>query len=217
MYSKLSDQEKIVLNLVKEYLNKNRFFNKKKIIPFINHRLRNASIDLNYTGIEAILKSLLKKRLIIEGSKLTRDDILLNSKRNKIYEYVIKNPGVNFIIIVNELNLSNHVVLWHLGMLIEFNFINKVKIDNLELYYDSSLKVDEIERNYFISNKSSKRIINYLKENNSGISKSKISQDLNMHLYTVNKYSDILKQYGILTLKTNSNKKLYFLNERFID
>ena len=213
----LSNQEKIILDLVQEYLNKNRYFNIKKIIPFINYRLRNASIDLNYNGIEAILKTLLNKRLILEGSKLTRNDILLNSKRRKIYEFIIKNQVVYFNKIVKRLNLNNHVVIWHLDMLIEFNFIKKEKIDNRELYYDPSMKVDEIKKIYFLSNKNCKRIINYLKKNNSGIFKSKISQDLNMHLYTANKYLNILKQYEIISLETYSNKKLYFLNERYID
>ncbi len=109
----LSEEENIVLTVVQEYLDKNRQFDLEKIISFIISRFRLSAINININGLKEILKSLIKKNLIVEGSKLSHDDILLNLKRLKIYNYILKNPGVYFNRIVKDLNLSNHIVIWH--------------------------------------------------------------------------------------------------------
>jgi len=44
--------EEAVLFIVQEYLNKNRYFTVDDIIPFINSRLRELSINLNFSGIK---------------------------------------------------------------------------------------------------------------------------------------------------------------------
>jgi predicted transcriptional regulator len=79
-----------------------------------------AKININNRGIEEHLKSLVDKNLIVEGSKLSGYNILNNSKRKKIHEYIANNPGTYFNKIVKDLLLSNHVVVWHLNMLLKF-------------------------------------------------------------------------------------------------
>ncbi len=135
----LSEEENIVLTVVQEYLDKNRQFDLEKIISFIISRFRLSAINININGLKEILKSLIKKNLIVEGSKLSHDDILLNLKRLKIYNYILKNPGVYFNRIVKDLNLSNHIVIWHLNMLMRFNFIKEVVLDNHKIYFETNL------------------------------------------------------------------------------
>jgi len=67
MLIELLEQEKLVLDVVQEYLNKNRYFNMNEIISFIIARFRTASININISGIEEILRSLVSKNLIVEG------------------------------------------------------------------------------------------------------------------------------------------------------
>ena len=98
----LSREEKIVLTVVQEYLDKNRQFNMEKILPFIVSRFRLAKINISKNGIEEILRSLIKKNLLVEGSKLSHDDILLNLKRLQIYNFILKNPGAYFNRILRE-------------------------------------------------------------------------------------------------------------------
>lgn len=115
----LSKEEKIVLNVIREYLNKNRSFNIEKILPFIHARFKMAKIDINNAGIEIALKSLASKNLVIEGSKLMKENVLNNLKRRKIYEFILKNPGIYLYKLINSLEMSNHIVVWHLRILIK--------------------------------------------------------------------------------------------------
>ncbi len=65
-----SEQEKLILKVIEEYLNKNRYFDMSEILPFIISRFRMTSTDINMRRIEEILRTLVKKKIIVEGSKL---------------------------------------------------------------------------------------------------------------------------------------------------
>ena len=74
-----SEQEVLILNVVEEYLNKNRYFDMSEILPFIVSRFRIASVDINIRRIEEILRMLVKKKLV-EGKfllSITRHDYCL--------------------------------------------------------------------------------------------------------------------------------------------
>lgn len=213
MTEQLVENEKLVLQIIRGYLNKNRTLDPESIIPFIQSRLREASIYLTFYAIELILKSLLKKKLIVKASKLTYDDILTNEKRKKIYNFIIENPGTHFNRITHELEISNHVVVWHLNMLLKFNFIKKEIFDDRETYSAPDVDIKTIKLSYYVSKKKSQAIINYLKQNDIGISKTKLSVDLQMHINTISKYLNILEEYKIIIKDYRSKKSLYFLND----
>lgn len=217
MSVELLKQEKLVLNAVQEYLNKNRYFNMKELLPFINSRFKIASININNRGIEEILRSLVKKKIIVKGSKLSRMDILNNQKRKNIYDFILKNPGTYFNKIIRELQISNHVVVWHLNMLLKFNFIKKEKFENHYAYFDSNFNVKNSKFRYVTSKEKSKRIIEYLKYYDFGITKTQLSTDLKMHINTSTKYLKMLEQFNIVIKKKVSKRMIYFLNEDFIE
>ena len=70
MVLELVEEEKIILTIVHEYLNKNRQFTFEEILPYINSRIRLSSTNISNEGVRKILKSLTNKKLIVEGSKL---------------------------------------------------------------------------------------------------------------------------------------------------
>ena len=103
----VANNEQTVLNIINEYLDKNRFFSANDIVPFISSRFAKSDINININGIRTILKSLVEKNFIVEGSKLTRNEILTNINRKKIYEYIQKNPGSHFNKIVSKKICTN--------------------------------------------------------------------------------------------------------------
>jgi len=210
----IANNEQTVLIIINEYLNKNRYFSASEIIPYISSRFAKSGVNININGIRTILKSLVEKGLIVEGSKLTRNEILSNFNRKKIYEYIQKNPGIIFNRIVTNLNLTIPVVEWHLNILMKFNYIIKEKIDNSVVYFDLNIKPEDRMTKYLISKGKSKQIINLLAVNQEGMTKNQISKKLNMHATTVTKYLDKLHEFGIITKKSLPNKNLYFLNNK---
>jgi predicted transcriptional regulator len=217
MVEVIASNEQTVLEIINEYLDKNRFFSVNDILPFISSRFAKSGININVNGIRTILKSLVEKNFIVEGSKLTRDEILFNFNRKKIYEFIQQNPGTHFYNIVTNLDLNIPVVEWHLNILIKFMYISKEKIENIMAYFDVNVKPESRMVIYLMSKDKCKQIINFLKENQEGMTRYQISEQLNMHSTTVAKYTDKLNENGILTKKSLSNKTLYFLNNEFYD
>ncbi|MFX0167021.1 MAG: winged helix-turn-helix transcriptional regulator [Promethearchaeota archaeon] len=217
MVEVIASNEQTVLEIINEYLDKNRFFSVNDIIPFISSRFAKSGININVNGIRTILKSLVEKNFIVEGSKLTRDEILFNPNRKKIYEFIQQNPGTHFYNIVTNLDLNIPVVEWHLNILIKFMYISKEEIENIVAYFDVNVKPESRMVIYLLSKDKCKQIINFLKENQEGMTRYQISEQLNMHSTTVAKYTDKLNENGILTKKSLSNKTLYFLNNEYYD
>ena len=208
----ITSYEDSVLEIINEYLEENRFFRVNDIIPFISSRFAKSGINVNINGIRTILKSLIERNFIVEGSKLTRNEILLNSNRKKIYKYIQNNPGVYFYNIVSNLDLNIPVVEWHLNILIKFMYISKEKIENKEVYFDVSIKSEDRMILFLMSKDKCKEIINFLKEHQEGTTRTQISEQLKMHSTTVAKYIDKLHENGILSKKSLTTKTLYFLN-----
>ncbi|MBY9019851.1 MAG: hypothetical protein KGD67_02255 [Candidatus Lokiarchaeota archaeon] len=213
MSTDLFDQEKVILSFVHDYLNKNRQFTFEDILPYINSRVRLGSININNEGIKTILHSLINKRILVEGSKLYKSEILENQKRKNIYEFISENPGTYFNRILHELNYSNHIVVWHLSILLKFDFIHKEILENHEIYFDAKKEFQEVISTYFTSKEKSKKIINFMKDTDIGITKTHLSQELNMHINTLDKYLSLLVKYKVLVKKRIDNNNMYFLSE----
>jgi predicted transcriptional regulator len=211
-----SEQENLILNVVEEYLNKNRYFDMSEILPFIISRFRMASVNINIRRIEEILRTLVKKKYIVEGSKLINSDILKNPKRKHIYDYIVENPGNYFNRLLKELHIPNHVVVWHLNVLLKFNFIKKEKFDNHDIYFDSKFNMKNSKFMYITSKDKSKKIINYLKNNDFGLTKTQLSKNLKMHPNTISKYLKLFEQFNIVVKKKASKRNIYFLNDVYM-
>jgi len=213
MAVELVEEEEVVLNFVHEYLNKNRLFIIEDILPFLNSRIKLSSINISSEGVRKILVSLTNKKLIVEGSKLIKNEILNNKKRKDIYEFVVENPGTYFNRIVHELHLSNHIVVWHLNMLLKFEFITKEMLENHETYFDTSSEIDNKKVKYFTTKEKSQKIITFMKKDNIGTTKTHLSQELKMHMNTLAKYLDFLEKFDVIVKKKIDNNYLYFLRE----
>ena len=212
----ISEEQILILNIIQEYLNKNRTFNKIEIVPFINAKIAKKKLNISYIRISEILKSLVKKNIIVEGSKLIKFDLLANLNRKDIYDYIIKNPGIHFNKLVKVLNISVFSVEWHLNILLKFNLIRKVKIEKYDAYFDSKLDSNNDEILHIISREKCKEIIQYIvKQNNEGYSKNYLSKELKIHFNTISKYIEKLEEFGFLSKKELSNMTLYFLNEDY--
>ena len=120
--SSLNNADTVVLELTKEYLSKKTFFSIKDIIDYINNRVK-MNPDINRNRIEIILKSLIKKKEIIPGTKLMKNNIIDNQTRKKIFNHIKRNPAVNINEIMKQLDIGSNQALWHLSALEKFRFI----------------------------------------------------------------------------------------------
>ena len=210
------ETEEIVFNAIQEYLNENRVIEKHNLINFIKSSFSKSSININEEGIIRNFESLIKKKRIVVGSRLSKDSILNNENRNEIYSYIMQNPGAYFNKIVKCSGLSNHVVYWHLNMLTKFEQIKKAQIENHEIYFDSKLSEKEGMKLYFTYKKESKKILEHLSFKKKGMNKAQLAEELQMHPKTIRKYISYLEEYGFLDKEQISKRETLFSLKRIL-
>ncbi|MFX1573722.1 MAG: hypothetical protein ACFFB0_13310 [Promethearchaeota archaeon] len=208
----LTEEEIKVFRLIEEQLKQNRIFNIEKAITYIQSRYNKIKGNLNYNGIMEVINSLIKKKIIVEGSKLTRKTVLLNSNRNDIYNLIKLNPGIYVNRLAKTLKISCFVIKWHIHMLLKFNLIRQRNLNGHISYYDNLLTPTNDIIFHIISKEKCVRIIELLKSNNNGVTKYQISKQLRMHYNTIVKYLDNLDAFNLLIRKENNNREYFFLN-----
>ncbi|MFX0083889.1 MAG: hypothetical protein ACFE94_19225 [Candidatus Hodarchaeota archaeon] len=207
----LTKEEMGVFNLIQEFLSYNRVFNKEKVAMYITSRYR-LNGNLNYNGIKTVIDSLIKKNIIVEGSKLTRMTILLNENRRQIFNTVKENPGIYKNNLSKRLNLSLFIINWHLSMLVKFNLIREHLINSHLSYFEFSMSTKNDELYHIISREKCKSIIELLKDNKEGITKYQVSKALHMHYDTITNYLKKLRECNLLVRKKTDKKDLFLLN-----
>ena len=181
-----------------------------KVIPFINSRFSKASVNINTNGIIEILESLVKKNHILEGSKLSKENVLKNENRKSIFNIIKQEPGTYLSRIAKVLNLKKPIAEWHLSALLKFNCVKKVKINGHEAYFEVKFEHEKPELLHFMQREKYRKVIEYLKENQKGITKTRLAKNLGMHPNTIKKHIARLEGLGIIYREKISKKELYF-------
>ncbi len=207
--SNLLDEEKIVYEAIQEYLKKKDSFKIDRIKTYLNSNLAK-SLNFNLNKIDSILRSLIKKRYIIPGSKITRNNVLKNGNRTKIYKFIKNEPGVFLFEIKKSLNLGSHQVTWHTEILKEFQFIRSTLIDNHEVFFKHDIKPDNDKQLYYLRNKKIIEIIKVMKSKNIPLKTNEISKLTEIHYNTIKKYLSILNDLGFIKISMNDNYKTVF-------
>jgi len=202
--------QSIVCNLIKEYLKKKPFFSIEDIVVFIANRVR-SNPNLNRNSIELIIKNLIKKRVLIPGTKLMKNNVIEHPIRNEIFNFIKKNPS-NINDIMKAINLGANQLLWHLSVLEKFRFTRSKKIENQRIVFefDSNPEVDELY--FYLKQEIVGDIIILLRKEKSSFKTAEIASDLKRNYNTVKKYLEILKNLKIVKVEKNKKRVLYRLD-----
>ena len=195
----LEDLESVVFSIVKEYLTKKTFFSINDIIEFVTNRVR-LNPNINRNKIELIIKSLIKKRVIIPGTRLMKNNIIENPTRNEIFNYINSKPS-NINEIMRALNIGSNQALWHLSCLEKFQFVRSEKLNNHRIFFkfDSNPKLDKFH--FYLNKDLVQTIITFMKEENKVFKITEIADGLKKNHSTVKKYLDILKNLKLIKIE----------------
>ena len=202
--------QSIVCDLIKEYLKKKPFFSIEDIVVFIANRVR-SNPNLNRNSIELIIKNLIKKRIIIPGTKLMKNNIIEHPIRNEIFNFIKKNPS-NINDIMKAINIGSNQALWHLSVLEKFRFTRSKKIDNQRMIFEYESNSDLDELYYYLKQEIVGDIIILLRKEKSSFKTTEIASDLKRNYNTVKKYLEILKKLKIVKVEKNKKRVLYRLD-----
>ncbi|MFX1360074.1 MAG: hypothetical protein ACFE8T_07000 [Promethearchaeota archaeon] len=200
----MNNVESIILELVKEYLEKKPFFSIENIVVFINNRVKSNPF-INKARIEVTIKNLIKKRMIIPGTKLMKNNIIEHPIRNEIFNYIKKNPS-NINEIMKALNIGSNQALWHLSCLEKFRFVRSKKINNRKIIfeYDSNPELDELY--YYLNLAIIQEIINFMKKEDKALKITEIATSLKKNHNIIKKYLNVLKKMKLIKIEKEKKR-----------
>ncbi len=195
-----------ILSIAEEMINKNSYLNIKLLEKAVRKEL-----GLHRKDIIEKIEFLLNKKLLIEGSKYTKKTVLNNRLRRKIYYCIIASKGISFSSLKNKIfskkkGSTGHFI-WHIGMLLKFKLINKIKIGNSSFFIPIGMNEELAKLSFFCKDKITKKIISLIISANK-IKRSEIYKIIGENRHNVYYRLNILLENEIIRFLDSSKKEL---------
>jgi len=166
----------IALELTKEHklINTELLYNRAK-----------RELKIPRQGLNTIIQMLLNRKILVDGSRFTKETILRNKIRYYIYWLIKTNIGAHFSFLKKEVaqqkesDMGVGHLIWHLEKLIKFNFIKKVKVKNCTIFLPVEISDEEGILYFIMRDDLNRQIVEILLENES-VDKSDIYKGLNI-------------------------------------
>ena len=209
---------KNVIEIAEDIMSKNKVLDVETL-----YNLAKKKLKLPRNGLLFIIQFLINKKILIEGSKFSKETVLSNPIRRKIYNFIKFNPGIHFSILrkealPNESGSSGQLV-WHLEMLLKFNYIKKIKVGNYTVFIPIDMKEDTGIVIFLLRDRINKKLVRLLMENDSFI-KSEIYKEIGEKREDVYYRIKNLLDHDLIILSKTSDKEIYVnsdLKELIVD
>jgi predicted transcriptional regulator len=206
-----------VLEIAKDLIYQNKILNTELLYNTAKKKL-----GIPRKGLLTIIQTLLNRKILVEGSKYTKDTVLNNRFRRKLYEFIKNNLGTHFSHIKNYVDFSREGknaspgrLIWHLEMLLKFNLIKKVKVKNYTLFLPVEVGEDDGLVNFILRDEINYKIIAKLLETNM-VKVADVYKELGEKRELVYYRVKNLIDFEILIYKDTSNKSVK-LNPKIIE
>lgn len=202
---------KKVIKIANEMLSEGRVLN----IEYLYRRAKR-ELKIPREGMLTIIQYLVNKKIIINGSKFTKDTILDSDIRNLIYNFLQNNIGLHFSAIKRNLMIieKGNIIgvgqlIWHLEMLLKFNLIKSFDLGNHTIFIP--VEIDEkIAKIYYLARNIVRyKILRYLIENERS-TRPVLSEEIQENRENVYYHIKVLIEHDYLI---NDNREL-FLNSK---
>lgn len=206
-----------VIEIAKELIEKNRIVNIEQIY---NTAIRQSKF--NKEGLKLILNYLYENRILMEGTKILKSNVLSNDTRELIFKFIKRYPGVNYSALknnlfsefdLNDMKMGNGQVTWHLEVLLKFKWIKKLKFKNYVIYFPFEMEPQHAKFYFLLRNKINREIISNLLKSKSLrqadipelINESKGNVYYHIKVMIKEKIINSQKKEGDLEIKLNQN------------
>ncbi|MFX1275602.1 MAG: hypothetical protein ACFFBP_00325 [Promethearchaeota archaeon] len=166
------------------------------------------------SGLKIIIQMLINRKILVDGSKFTRETILKNKFRKFIYSIIKTNKGIHFSSLKetcakykdSEIGVGH--LVWHLEKLIKFNLVKKLKVKNFTIFLPVEMS-DEEGMLYFILSDDLNRIIVKLILERKEIKRSDIYKELSIEREKIYYRIKNLIGYGVISPSPENKKRLF--------
>ncbi len=161
--------------------------------------------DVEKRQVQSALSGLVRRKVLINGKALTRQDLLENSNRKRIFEMVKHEPGVHFSRIKANINKESRTVQWHLKMLEKFDLIREERFGNNVVYFDFLLEKQHDRLYYYLHKEGAPAILKAIMSQ-PGIALVDLIEQLQMPRSTLARKLNVLVSEGFVSASYQANQ-----------
>lgn len=146
------------------------------------------------------------------GSTLTKENVLNNYHRARIFATIEQKPGIHFNELTKMLELSNGQTHWHLTCLRNFDMIKTIKEKNFKTFYPNyGMLFETIDSSQLVTlkNKTRNAIFQEISKNPS-LTQKHLQEILQISQSTITYHLIILEQENLITVQRKGRKSYYF-------
>ena len=208
-----------VMQIAEELVNRNKIIQMEKLFRIVKKRLKMSPLT-----IVSIITYLRRNAQIVERSKMLKDDVLSNTYRKIIFNFINKYPGINFSNLrqfsFQEYKLTTDKKInkgsvgqfdWHLNILMKFKFIRKIEFKNYSLFIPYKME-DKKGIYYFLLRDSINRKIIHVLTKEKQIKSSKIHRLIKESRSSVYYHVNVINEYDLVILEKISGNLVVRLN-----
>ena len=208
---------KHVIEIAEEILNEKKILNIDTLYYRAKKRLK-----IPRKGLNAIIQFLINHKILVNRSKFTRRTVLSNSTRKIIYNFIQSKIGSHFSLIKKlgisqDLAGSSGELIWHLDMLMKFNYIKKLSLKNYTIFLPFDIDEESGKIYFVLQDELYSKILNSLISNDSQ-ERSQIYKSLGENRETIYYRINNLIEFQILEslpsnkVSINPEKKELIIN-----
>ena len=204
-----------VIEIAKEVISNNNVLNTELL-----YRLAKRRLKFPRKGLLSIIQLLINKKVLVEGSKYTKDEVLNNKYRFNLYRFLTSHLGAHFSTIRKQIITdssgtlgSSGQLIWHLEMLIRFNYIKKIKIKNYTVFLPYEID-DEIGVLHFVLRHEIYLKIIQLLINNEELKRSEVHKFVDEKRETIYYRINNLIEFNIIELSGDNNSLILNSNKK---
>jgi predicted transcriptional regulator len=179
------------------------------------YRLAKQSLADSKEEISAAIYDLVIKKYIVIGSKITKNQVLLNEKRFRIHEYISQNPGCHLNEIKAFINLKGQLVKWHLAILEKFDFVFSVTYLKYLAFFPKEFDRTLIVPYLTLKNANANAIFSTLWAN-PGLTLSDLRPLISLDLPTLKYHLQKLVESKVIEIQEVNQHSHYFLNSEIL-
>ncbi|MFX0074014.1 MAG: hypothetical protein ACFE96_01120 [Candidatus Hermodarchaeota archaeon] len=196
-----------VIRIANDILKEGRLLN----IEYLYRRAKR-ELKIPREGLLTIIQYLVNKKIIISGSKFTKNTILDNDTRNLLYNFIQQNIGLHFSAIKRNLvkllkgtQIGVGQLIWHLEMLLKFNLIKSFDLGNHTIFIPVEIDENVAKIYYLARNFVRNKILRFMIECENS-TRSLLAEAIQESRENVYYHIKILLEHDCII---NQNKELY--------
>ncbi len=184
----------IALELTKE---------KRLITTELLYNIAKKQLKIPKWGLNKIIQMLLKKKILVDGSKFIKTTVLKNKTRSYIYWEIKTHTGAHFSFLKEQVSFQKEheigvgQLIWHLKKLLEFNLIKKVKVKNYVLYLPIEIDNDIGIFYFLLRDEINRKIVEFVLEQGI-INRNDLYNQLELKRENLHYHTKILIEFNII-------------------